>query len=161
MAAEPRPFWLDQPGAPPARAALRGEAAADLVVTGGGFTGLWTALLAKESFPERSVVLVEGHRVGWAASGRNGGFCDASLTHGAVNGRARFGDEFATLQRLGAENLDAIEAAVEGYGVGQPVPLLPAHRGRPDPVGRRADRRDGRRNLWLRALDAAGLGFDS
>ena len=40
---------------------------------GGGFTGLWTALLAKEFDPERSVVLVEGNRVGWAASGRNGG----------------------------------------------------------------------------------------
>ena len=117
MAAEPRPFWLDQPGAPPARAPLRGEAAADLVVIGGGFTGLWTALLAKESDPERSVVLVEGHRVGWAASGRNGGFCDASLTHGAVNGRERFPAEFAILQRLGAENLDAIEAAVERHGI--------------------------------------------
>ena len=69
LAAEPRPFWLDQPGAPPAREPLRGEAAADLVVIGAGFTGLWTALLAKESDPERSVVLVEGHRVGWAASG--------------------------------------------------------------------------------------------
>jgi glycine/D-amino acid oxidase-like deaminating enzyme len=117
MAAEPRPFWLDQPGAPPARTPLRGEAAADLVVIGGGFTGLWTALLAKESDPERSVVLVDGHRIGWAASGRNGGFCDASLTHGAANGRARFPDEFATLQRLGAENLDAIAGAVDRYGI--------------------------------------------
>jgi glycine/D-amino acid oxidase-like deaminating enzyme len=96
---------------------LRGEAAADLVVIGGGFTGLWTALLAKESFPERSVVLAEGHRVGWAASGRNGGFCDASLTHSAVNGRARFPGEFGTLQRLGAQNLDAIEAAVDRHGI--------------------------------------------
>ena len=61
-AAEPRPFWLDQPGAPPARASLRGEAAADLVVIGGGFTGLWIALLAKESFPERSVVLAAALR---------------------------------------------------------------------------------------------------
>jgi glycine/D-amino acid oxidase-like deaminating enzyme len=117
MAAEPRPFWLDRADAPPARAPLRGEAAADLVVIGGGFTGLWTALLAKESDPERSVVLVEGHRVGWAASGRNGGFCDASLTHGAVNGRDRFPAEFATLQRLGAENLDAIAAAVGRHGI--------------------------------------------
>jgi hypothetical protein len=56
VAAEHRSFWLDQPGAPPARAPLRGEAAADLVVIGGGFTGWWTALLGKESFPERSVV---------------------------------------------------------------------------------------------------------
>ena len=117
MAAEPRPFWLDQPGAPPAREPLRGEAAADLVVIGGGFTGLWTALLAKESDPERSVVLVEGHRVGWAASGRNGGFCDASLTHGTANGRKRFPAEFATLQRLGAENLDAIQIAVDRHDI--------------------------------------------
>jgi glycine/D-amino acid oxidase-like deaminating enzyme len=61
--------------------------------------------------------VVEGNRVGWAASGRNGGFCDASLTHGPANGRERFPDEFATLQRLGAENLSAIEAAVGRYGI--------------------------------------------
>jgi len=117
MAAEPRPFWLDRPDAPPAREPLRGEAAADLVVIGGGFTGLWTALLARESDPERSVVLAEGNRIGWAASGRNGGFCEASLTHGAANGRDRFPAEFDTLQRLGAENLDAIEAALGRHGI--------------------------------------------
>jgi glycine/D-amino acid oxidase-like deaminating enzyme len=117
MAAEPKPFWLDRPDAPPARARLRGSVTCDLAVIGGGFTGLWTALLAKEFYPERSVVLVEGNRVGWAASGRNGGFCDASLTHGAANGRHRFPGEFAALQRLGAENLDAIEAAVGRYGI--------------------------------------------
>ena len=117
MTAEPRPFWLDQPDAPPAREPLREDAACDLVVVGGGFTGLWTALLAKEANPGRSVVLVEGERVGWAASGRNGGFCEASLTHGADNGRERFAAEFDTLQRLGLENLDAIEAAVGKYGI--------------------------------------------
>ncbi len=117
LAAEPKPFWLDRPDAPPARAALRGEVACDLAVIGGGFSGLWTALLARESDPERSVVLVEGNRVGWAASGRNGGFCEASLTHGAANGRERFPAEFGTLQRLGAENLDAIEAALPRHGI--------------------------------------------
>jgi glycine/D-amino acid oxidase-like deaminating enzyme len=178
MAAEPRPFWLDQPGAPPARDPLRGEAAADLVVIGGGFTGLWTALLAKESEPERSVVLVEGHRVGWAASGRNGGFCDASLTHGAANGRERFPAEFAALQRLGAENLDEIQIALDLLS-GEPTERtwLRLVRSKPVPFPpeplaylgiqitrwslARADRRGGRRNLWLRALDTAGLGFDS
>ena len=117
MAAEPKPFWLDRPDAPPVRERLRGEAACDLAVIGGGFTGLWTALLFKELYPERSVVLAEGNRVGWAASGRNGGFCDASLTHGAANGRDRFPSEFDILQRLGAQNLDAIQAAVDRHGI--------------------------------------------
>ena len=117
LAAEPRPFWLDRPDAPPARAPLRGEVACDLAVIGGGFSGLWTALLAKEADPERTVVLVEGRQVGWAASGRNGGFCEASLTHGAANGRERFPAEFGTLQRLGAQNLNAIEASLDRHGV--------------------------------------------
>jgi hypothetical protein len=117
MAAVPTPFWLDRPDAPPAREPLRGEESCDLAVVGGGFSGLWAALLAKEANPGRSVVLVEGNRVGWGASGRNGGFCEASLTHGAANGRKRFGDEFGTLQRLGMENLDAIEAAIGRYGI--------------------------------------------
>jgi NADPH-dependent 2,4-dienoyl-CoA reductase/sulfur reductase-like enzyme len=69
MAARPRPFWLDRPDAPAARAPLRGEAECDLAVIGGGFTGLRATLMAKASYPERSVVLVEGNRVGWAASG--------------------------------------------------------------------------------------------
>jgi glycine/D-amino acid oxidase-like deaminating enzyme len=117
MAARPAPFWLDRPDAPAPREPLRGDAACDLAVIGGGFSGLWTALLAKEANPGRSVVLIEGNRIGWAASGRNGGFCEASLTHGADNGRERFPAEFGTLQRLGAENLDAIEAAIGRYGI--------------------------------------------
>jgi glycine/D-amino acid oxidase-like deaminating enzyme len=117
LAAEPKPFWLDRPDAPPARAPLRGEVACDLAVIGGGFSGLWTALLAKEANPERAVVLLEGRQVGWAASGRNGGFCEASLTHGTANGRERFPAEFGTLQRLGVENLDAIEASLPRHGI--------------------------------------------
>ena len=117
MAARPAPFWLDRPDAPAAREPLRGDAACDLAVIGGGFSGLWTALLAKEANPGRSVMLIEGNRIGWAASGRNGGFCEASLTHGADNGRERFPAEFGTLQRLGEENLDAIEAAVGRHSI--------------------------------------------
>jgi glycine/D-amino acid oxidase-like deaminating enzyme len=117
MAAQPTPFWLDRPDAPAVREPLRGEVACDLAVIGGGFSGLWTALLAKKANPGRSVVLIEGNRIGWAASGRNGGFCEASLTHGADNGRERFPAEFGTLQRLGTENLDAIEATIGEYGI--------------------------------------------
>lgn len=115
--AAPTPYWLDDPDAPPPAAPLMGRTDADLVVVGGGYTGLWTALLAKQAEPGRDVVLLEGRRAGWAASGRNGGFCAASLTHGLENGLARFPDDVATLERLGAENLDAIEKAVARYGI--------------------------------------------
>ena len=107
-----RPFWLDDPTRPEALPAWSGAGVADLVVVGGGFTGLWTALLAKQRAPQRDVVLVDAERVAGAATGRNGGFLHASLTHGTANGLARFGDELPALMRLGMENLHAIESFV-------------------------------------------------
>ena len=115
--AEPRAYWLDTERRPPSRPALQASARTDLAVVGGGYTGLWTALRAKERDPGRDVVLLEGERIGWAASGRNGGFCAASLTHGEANGRERFPREYPTLERMGLENLDAIEASVARYGI--------------------------------------------
>ena len=87
------------------------------MVVGGGFTGLWTALMAKERQPDRKVVLLEGDRIGGAATGRNGGFCSASLTHGEENGRRRFPGEYDELQRLGMDNLREIGETVSGYGI--------------------------------------------
>jgi len=115
--ARPVPFWLDRPDAPEPAPPLEGSEQADLAVIGGGFSGLWTALLAKEREPSADVVLVEGRRVAWAGSGRNGGFCSASLTHGLANGIERFGGEVAELERIGRENLDAIERAVAAYRI--------------------------------------------
>jgi len=112
--AAPVPFWLDQPGPAP-RPPLDGLAEADLVVVGGGLTGLWAALQAAEA--GRSVVLLEGERLAFGASGRNGGFCAASLTHGIGNGQARWPDELATLERLGRENLDGIRATIARHGI--------------------------------------------
>jgi glycine/D-amino acid oxidase-like deaminating enzyme len=108
--AAPRPFWLDHPDAPPTRPPLDGSAEADLVVVGGGLTGLWTALQAAEE--GKRVVLLEGERIAFGASGRNGGFCAASLTHGIANGLARWPGEMETLERLARENLDGIRATV-------------------------------------------------
>ena len=61
--------------------------------------------------------MLEAERLGWAATGRNGGFCAASLTHGVGNGLARWPGEMPLLQRLGAANLDAIEATIRGRGI--------------------------------------------
>ena len=115
--ARPVPFWLDRPDRPAARPALVGDLDADLVVVGGGFTGLWTALMAVERDPGRDVVLVEAGRLADAATGRNGGFCSASLTHGEANGRERWPAEHDTLHRLGLANLDEIAATIERYGI--------------------------------------------
>ncbi|MFG1927391.1 NAD(P)/FAD-dependent oxidoreductase [Cryptosporangium sp. NPDC048952] len=114
---EHRSYWLEDPGRPAATAPLTADTSGDLAVVGGGYSGLWTALIAKERDPSLDVVLLEGARIGHAASGRNGGFCAASLTHGAANGLARWPDEYAELERLGGENLQAIEDTLVRYGI--------------------------------------------
>lgn len=110
-------YWLDELPARDHRPPLTTRERADLVVVGGGFAGLWTALLAKERDPSNRVILLEGHSIGWAASGRNGGFAEASLTHGEKNGEQRYPDELAELDRMGLENLDAIESTVADRGL--------------------------------------------
>jgi glycine/D-amino acid oxidase-like deaminating enzyme len=111
------PLWLDTPARPVARKAAEGPLETDLLVVGGGFTGLWTALRAVERDPGRSVILIEAARIADHATGRNGGFCEASLTHGERNGRTRWPAEYGDLHELGMANLDGIEEAVARYGI--------------------------------------------
>jgi glycine/D-amino acid oxidase-like deaminating enzyme len=54
---------------------LRGSHKADIVIIGGGYTGLSAAYNIKQKFPEKKIVLLEGACCGYGASGRNGGFC--------------------------------------------------------------------------------------
>jgi len=109
-------FWTEDAAAAQYER-LDGLREADLAIVGGGYTGLWTAIRAKERNPELRIVLLEARTVGWAASGRNGGFVEASLTHGESNGERRWPEELEQLDRLGHANLDAIEAAVEKYAI--------------------------------------------
>jgi glycine/D-amino acid oxidase-like deaminating enzyme len=115
--ASPTVFWLEDPDRPPPREPLRGPESADLLVVGGGYTGLWAALRAKERDPSRDVVLVDAGHCGDQASGRNGGFASASLTHGFANGLERWPEELVELDRLGAENLAAIGATVRRHDI--------------------------------------------
>ncbi len=108
-------MWLDLPK--PAYPLLTAPVACDLLVVGGGYTGLWTALHAAERNPGRRIVLIEANRIGWAASGRNGGFVDASLTHGAENGKSRWPNEICRLDEMGMANLDGMQSDIERLGL--------------------------------------------
>jgi glycine/D-amino acid oxidase-like deaminating enzyme len=115
--ASTRPYWLDRPIAPQRRPPLSADTTCDLAIVGGGFTGLWAALLAKEEDPSRDVVILEGDAIAEGASGRNGGFVEASLTHGLENGLSRFPDEIEELERLGRENMAGLEAFLDRHGI--------------------------------------------
>ncbi len=115
--AAPAVFWLDRPDAPDPAPPLTGAHEADLVVVGAGYTGLWAALQARDDDPGRDILVLEAGTAAIGASGRNGGFLSASLTHGAANGQAHFPDELATLHRMGNANYDAMLADLDRHGI--------------------------------------------
>jgi glycine/D-amino acid oxidase-like deaminating enzyme len=87
-------YWLEEAGsvapAPPLEASLD----ADVVIVGGGFTGLWAAWHVKQLEPESRVVLLEADGCGCGPSGRNGGFCNV-MWFSLPSMRQRWGDEAA------------------------------------------------------------------
>jgi glycine/D-amino acid oxidase-like deaminating enzyme len=115
--AVPRSFWIDALEPRADHSPLDQVLEADLCIVGGGYTGLWAALHAKSLDSGREVVLLEATRCGAGASGRNGGFLESSLTHGASNGLARFPEEIEQLERLGGENFDALVRDAEELGI--------------------------------------------
>jgi glycine/D-amino acid oxidase-like deaminating enzyme len=87
-------WWIEEAGPPPPLPPLAGDADADVVVIGGGFTGMWAAWHVLEGEPGARVVLLEADRCGFGPSGRNGGFVQ-SMTLSAPKLRARFGEHAA------------------------------------------------------------------
>lgn len=110
-------YWLAAGAADPPRPPLAGDVRADVVVIGAGFTGLWTAIALTDTDPHLRVVVLEAASVGFGASGRNGGFCAASLTHGLANGIRHFPDELAILEREGLDNLAGLVAFTRAEGI--------------------------------------------
>jgi glycine/D-amino acid oxidase-like deaminating enzyme len=111
------PYWLDDVDEPDSNPTAVHNEDCDLCVVGGGFTGLWTAIIAKQRDAKRDVVLIDAHEIGSGASSRNGGFMDYSLTHGIANAQQRFPDEVDILEQLGRENITEIEKVIREYNI--------------------------------------------
>ena len=103
-------YWLEEAGGWEPAPALTGERHADVVIVGGGYTGMWAAWHVKQLEPEATVVLLEADRCGYGPSGRNGGFCNL-MWFSLPNMRERWGDAGALAVARAAE-----EAAV---GIGE------------------------------------------
>ena len=110
-------FWIAEAGSPEVLPPLAGDTSADVVVIGGGYTGLWTAWHLLESSPDARVVVLEAGRCGHGPSGRNGGFV-SSLDLTLPTLRADHGDAAATAWADAARaTVDAIGAWCEAEGV--------------------------------------------
>ncbi|SFP78735.1 Glycine/D-amino acid oxidase [Mesorhizobium sp. NFR06] len=109
-------YWHDT--APVFTAGAQGpvEGHYDAAVIGGGFTGLAAARqLAKAG---AKVAVLEAQRVGWGASGRNGGHLNNGLAHSYLSAKAELGKERAiALYRALDDSVDAIEALVAEEGI--------------------------------------------
>lgn len=102
------PYWLDTAPPLPDRSGRELPESADVVVIGGGLTGLSTAYHAARKGAD--VVLVEKDKVGSGASGRNGSMCTQGMTIGVGEARKRYGQERAR-ELYGAfrEAVDVVE----------------------------------------------------
>lgn len=93
------------------------DTTADVVILGGGYTGLWTAWFVKEVSPDADVVILEQDICGSGPSGRNGGFLN-SFWSGLTHIVEKFGDEAGLhLCRTGEESVRAIGSFCERHGI--------------------------------------------
>ena len=103
---------LPQPDHP----VLQGDVMADVCVVGGGFSGLNTALeLAERGM---SVVLLEAHKIGWGASGRNGGQLIRGVGHGLDQFEGVIGkDGVRQMKLMGLEAVEIVRQRVERFNI--------------------------------------------
>jgi glycine/D-amino acid oxidase-like deaminating enzyme len=93
---------------------LRGSHKADIVIIGGGYTGLSAAYNIRKKFPDKKIMILEGACCGYGASGRNGGFCVATslMDTGCKDTEARKKNLKVSMQ-----GLDQIKEFINVYGL--------------------------------------------
>lgn len=116
FAADIASLWQSTAVDAPSFPALEGDRSYDVVVVGGGYTGLSTAhYLAKKGL---ATVVLEASRIGWGASGRNGGVVSAKYRISLSKVAARYGLEMAqTMRRLSLESVEHLEELVAVYSL--------------------------------------------
>ncbi|MFC3573154.1 NAD(P)/FAD-dependent oxidoreductase [Streptomyces yaanensis] len=110
-------FWYADDGLPTPREPLAGDASADVVIVGGGYTGLWTAYYLKKTAPFLRITVLEQKFCGYGASGRNGGWL-----YNGIAGRDRYaklhGHEAAVrLQKAMNETVAEVVRVTEEAGI--------------------------------------------
>ena len=110
-------YWLREAGGAEPVAPAVGDIDADVVVLGGGYTGMWTAWHLRERAPDCRVVVLEADVCGYGPTGRNGGFCETLWTS-LPSLRERFGAERALAAcEASAASVRAIGEWCEAEGV--------------------------------------------
>ncbi len=91
--------------------ALEGTRDSEVVIVGGGLTGLWTAVFLREMAPELDITILEQGMVGYGGSGRNAGIVDVTVDHSHSLAISHFGfEEAKKLAHLGMENIEEMIA---------------------------------------------------
>lgn len=100
----------------PDHAFLQGEHSADVCIVGGGYSGLNTAIeLAERGL---SVILLEARKLGWGASGRNGGQLIRGVGHGLEQFLPVIGEDgVRSLKLMGLEAVEIVRDRVERHGI--------------------------------------------
>ena len=95
---------------------LDGDFTADVVIVGGGFSGVATAVeLCERGY---KVALVEANRIGWGASGRNGGQIIGGYGSNPAAFKSSIGSEgVEVVEKMGTECVEIIKARIEKYEI--------------------------------------------
>ena len=105
-------FWLDTPyeSGPP----LSGEHEADVVIIGGGVTGMSSAYYIQQRFPDKRIIVLESEYIGFGSSGRNTGMGTTILGHNITSFKKSLGTErTAALYQLSLRSISLLDQMVE------------------------------------------------